>query len=127
MRRIGLTTALAATLLVGFGSGPSAAATTYEKDIERDCGFLKTAKYEFSMTKYGAESHKWDNAECAGHAWVKVKYKDRVTGNIRYSGWRHSDSTAEWGYQEVNSSPILKSYHKGCADCKEYVLPDDAS
>ncbi|WP_298571302.1 hypothetical protein [Streptomyces luteogriseus] len=150
-RRFGLAIAVTASLLVGWGAGQggmSAAGFTNEKSagtsstsvpapglapvaakaaasssktIKRDCGFLKSGKYDFYVSGTYAETHRWDNGKCDGHAWVKIKYKDR-SGKIRYSSWKSDPETAKTTQADRDHGTILKSYHKGCSSCKEYTL-----
>ncbi|MFF7164446.1 hypothetical protein ACFZBP_24335 [Streptomyces sp. NPDC008086] len=102
----------AVALAAAFGSliavgSPAAAADDHF--WTRSCG----SKYYAYADNYIAWTKKYSGGSCSGHAWVRVK----VNGD--WTKWYHASGkmTLNNDYGEIELSE-----HKGCADCKPYLL-----
>ncbi|MEU5685929.1 hypothetical protein [Streptomyces venezuelae] len=102
-----LTTATTALLLAVSHAGATAQYSDFVQ-WQRSCG----TDYAGSVSKKKAVTGKADNGNCAGYAWVGVKYK-----NGNWSNWKHGKHEA---VIKSSGGNIVKAVHKGCADCKKY-------
>ncbi|MEU7134849.1 hypothetical protein [Streptomyces sp. NPDC046261] len=106
----GLSIAATATTALLLGVSNAGATAQYGDFVQwqRSCG----TDYAGSVSKSKAVTGKADNGHCAGHAWVRVKYK-----NGNWSSWKHGKRQA---VIKSSGGNIVKAAHKGCAGCKKY-------
>ncbi|MFD3841608.1 hypothetical protein ACFWWC_35940 [Streptomyces sp. NPDC058642] len=87
----------------------SPAAASDDEFWTRSCG----SKYYAFSDKYTSWTKKYSGGDCAGDAWVRIKV------NGKWQGWKHAP-----GMKTIENSAgnTELSEHKGCADCKVYLL-----
>ncbi|MGP4053106.1 hypothetical protein [Streptomyces sp. 2A115] len=99
-----LAASFAAVIAVG-----SPAAASDEEFWTRSCG----SKYYAFSDEWTSWTKKYSGGSCSGDAWVRIKISSG------WLPWRHA--SGQMTIENTRGNTVL-SEHKGCADCKVYLL-----